>query len=61
MVTQEAAERLLDTPRLRSDMTHLSKPLGVGAHQQTGYYTPDTLLTRESKGEENTRFKQKIT
>ena len=28
MVTQEAAERLLDTPRLRSDMTHLSKALG---------------------------------
>ena len=27
MVTQEAAERLLDTPRLRSDMTHLSEAL----------------------------------
>ena len=55
MVTQEAAERLLDTPRLRSDMTHLSKALGrwilhtnrLDITHQTHFNSPKTREKRE--------------
>ena len=50
MVTQEAAERLLDTPRLRSDMTHLSKALGRWILHTNRLDITHQTLTHDKRG-----------